>query len=122
MIRLSIRRDMVRMLQSMGYRVIEAGDGVEARQLLRQHDFAMVFSDLEMPRMDGFELLQEIRRDRRTTDLPVVVASSRNESTCRSRALELELRNTWSNLSPSPGYKMSTTDPSTVIQYNDTPL
>ncbi|MDA0659220.1 MAG: response regulator [Planctomycetota bacterium] len=85
----SIRRDMVRMLQSLGHRVVEAGDGVEARQLLRQQEFSLVISDLEMPRMDGFDLLQDMKHDPSTNRVPVVIASSRNEPTCRDKAMLL---------------------------------
>lgn len=85
----SIRRDMVRILQSLGHRVVEAGDGMEARQLLRQQEFSIVISDIEMPRVDGFDLLHDMKHDPSTLHIPVVIASSRNEAACRDKALQL---------------------------------
>lgn len=84
----SIRREMVRMIHELGFDVEQAGDGVEARTLIRKHNFVAVFTDLEMPRLNGMGLLQDIRQHSASATLPVVVVSSRNEDTIRDQAME----------------------------------
>ena len=60
-------------LEFLGYTVIEAGDGIEALARLAGETFDAVVSDILMPRMDGYRLCQEIRRDERLRHLPIVV-------------------------------------------------
>ena len=49
------------MLESKGYRVSQAGDGVEALEMVRQNSYQMVITDIKMPRMNGLELLEQIK-------------------------------------------------------------
>lgn len=63
-------------LESLGYSVAEAADGIEALEYLRNETAAAVIADILMPRMDGYRLSQEIRRDARLRHLPIVVYTS----------------------------------------------
>ena len=65
-------------LETQGYDVSVATDGVEALSQLRQHKFGLVISDVEMPRMDGFTLLKQIRADPPLAKVPVILVTSRD--------------------------------------------
>jgi two-component system chemotaxis sensor kinase CheA len=66
-------------LETAGFDVDVAGDGVDALAILRTEEIDLVVSDVEMPRMDGFGLTAEIRRDERLKNLPVVLVTSLNK-------------------------------------------
>jgi len=76
-------------LEAAGYRVVTARDGREAWDLLANgEDFELVVTDLEMPEIDGLELVRTIRRDPRWSALPVVVVTSRGGEQDERRGLE----------------------------------
>jgi chemosensory pili system protein ChpA (sensor histidine kinase/response regulator) len=83
---ISIRKVAAKYLQSAGIPTETAVDGLEALENLRKRSYAMVFTDLEMPRLNGYELIAEIRRQAATKDLPVVVITSRAGDKHRARA------------------------------------
>lgn len=89
---ISVRKVVARNFRALGFEVDEVSDGLEALGRLRTHSFAMVFSDLDMPRMDGFELLAELNRLAISTVIPVVVASTRSDPETRRRVLDLGAR------------------------------
>ncbi|MDZ7857213.1 Hpt domain-containing protein [Sphaerotilus sp.] len=89
---LTVRRITKRLLEREGYRVALAKDGLEALDLLAGERPVVVLSDIEMPRMDGFDLLRNIRSDTRLAGLPVVMITSRIASKHRDLALELGAR------------------------------
>jgi CheY-like chemotaxis protein len=89
---ISVRKVVARNFRDLGYEVDEVSDGLEALGRLRTHSFAMVFSDLEMPRMDGFELLAELNRLAISPAIPVVIASTRSDPETQRRVLELGAR------------------------------
>jgi two-component system, chemotaxis family, sensor kinase CheA len=64
------------LLEMAGYRVTVAGDGLEAWETLARTDFDLVVSDVDMPRLDGFELTARIRADARLAELPVILVSA----------------------------------------------
>ena len=73
---LSVRRLVSKMLERAGYQVVTAADGQEALDLLREDSaFQAILTDLEMPRANGFEVIEEVRR--RGMALPVVVMTTR---------------------------------------------
>jgi two-component system chemotaxis sensor kinase CheA len=72
-------------LETAGYRVRVASDGAEALNLLQSSSCGLVVADIEMPRMDGFELTARIRADQRYRDLPVVLVTSRDSREDRER-------------------------------------
>ena len=63
-------------LESAGYRVTTAVDGIDAYTTLKSEAFDLVVSDVEMPRMDGFDLTVKIRADKQLSELPVVLVTS----------------------------------------------
>lgn len=75
-------------LEDRGYRVLTARDGLEALERLREEDVDLVVTDIEMPRLDGFGLVERLRADDRTAAVPVVVVTSLEREEDRRRALE----------------------------------
>jgi chemosensory pili system protein ChpA (sensor histidine kinase/response regulator) len=86
---LTVRRVTQRLLSREGYRVVLAKDGLEALELLADEKPRVVLSDIEMPRMDGFDLVRNIRNDERIKDLPVIMITSRIAQKHRDYAGEL---------------------------------
>jgi chemosensory pili system protein ChpA (sensor histidine kinase/response regulator) len=86
---LTVRRVTQRLLVREGYRVSLAKDGLDALERLAEEKPAMVLSDIEMPRMDGFDLVRNIRGDSRLRDLPVIMITSRIAQKHRDYAAEL---------------------------------
>jgi two-component system, chemotaxis family, sensor kinase CheA len=75
-------------LESAGYQVRTAVDGVDAYTALREEQFELVVSDIEMPRMNGFDLTGRIRADKRLAELPVVLVSSLESREERERGID----------------------------------
>ncbi len=86
---LSVRKAAEKFLGEVGVDVVLAVDGVDALEKLRGSQFDMVFTDLEMPRMHGFDLLREMRYIPAFKDLPVVVVTSRSGDKHRQQAEKL---------------------------------
>ena len=86
---LTVRRVTQRLLVREGYRVTLAKDGLDALERLAEELPAIVLSDIEMPRMDGFDLVRNIRGDARLRDLPVIMITSRIAQKHREYAAEL---------------------------------
>ncbi len=86
---LTVRKVTQRLLARDGYRVMLAKDGLEALELLAQERPAVVLSDIEMPRMDGFDLVRNIRAYQKLSDLPVIMITSRIAQKHRDYATEL---------------------------------
>jgi chemosensory pili system protein ChpA (sensor histidine kinase/response regulator) len=86
---LTVRRVTQRLLVREGYRVALAKDGLDALERLAEEKPQMVLSDIEMPRMDGFDLVRNIRADARLRDLPVIMITSRIAQKHRDYAAEL---------------------------------
>jgi two-component system chemotaxis sensor kinase CheA len=75
-------------LEAAGYAVRTAIDGLEAWALLRSEPFDLVVSDVEMPRLDGFELTSRLRADPRLADLPVVLVTALGTREDRERGID----------------------------------
>ena len=86
---LTVRRVTQRLLGREGYRVATAKDGLEALERIAQERPDLVLSDIEMPRMDGFEFVRRLRADPALAALPVVVITSRIAQKHRDYAREL---------------------------------
>ena len=86
---ITVRRVTQRLLQREGYRVTLAADGLQALEKLQTERPTVVLSDIEMPRMDGFDLVRNIRSDVRLSDLPVIMITSRIAEKHREHAREL---------------------------------
>jgi chemosensory pili system protein ChpA (sensor histidine kinase/response regulator) len=85
---ISVRKFVGRMLEKAGYRVKLASDGLEASEIVAQVGCHLVVTDLEMPRMNGYELLAHLRQDPATRRIPVLVVTSRAGAKHRDRALK----------------------------------
>lgn len=86
---ITVRRVTQRLLKREGYRVALASDGLQALERLTEEMPAVVLSDIEMPRMDGFDLARNIRGDERLRDLPIIMITSRIAEKHREHAREL---------------------------------
>ena len=85
---ISVRKFVGRMLEKNGYRVKLAADGMEAAELITQHGCHLVITDLEMPRMTGYELMVQLRQSPTTRRIPVMVVTSRAGAKHRDRAMK----------------------------------
>ena len=74
----SVRRFVGQMLEKAGFDVTTAGDGADALARLAESTYDVVVTDLEMPRMNGYELIDDLRRRPATRDLPVIVLTTRS--------------------------------------------
>jgi two-component system chemotaxis sensor kinase CheA len=76
-------------LESAGYSVATAVDGIDAYTALKTATFDLVVSDVEMPRMDGFDLTAKIRADKHLSELPVVLVTALEQREHRERGIEV---------------------------------
>ena len=87
---ITVRRVTQRLLQREGYRVLLANDGLMALEKLAEGELpSVILSDIEMPRMDGFDLARNIRADARIKHLPIVMITSRMAEKHREHAMSL---------------------------------
>ena len=84
----TVRQSLVRCLSGAGYRLEQAADGREAWTALQGQEFDLVLTDVEMPRMDGLELVRLLRQQPRLASLPVMIVSSREGEQDRLLGLE----------------------------------
>ena len=82
----TVRKVTGRFLKRQGYRVMTAKDGVEALQILQDHVPDVMLLDIEMPRMDGFEVATRIKSSDRLKDIPIIMITSRTGEKHRERA------------------------------------
>lgn len=82
---LTVRKTTSRLLAHAGYQVATARDGLDALEQIGEITPAVLLLDTEMPRMDGFELIQRLRQDPKTRDLPIII-TSRTVDTYRNDA------------------------------------
>jgi chemosensory pili system protein ChpA (sensor histidine kinase/response regulator) len=86
---LTVRKITSRLLEREGYRVLLAKDGVDALEQMKDSLPAVMLVDIEMPRMDGFDLTRTVRADDRLHNIPIIMISSRTAEKHRSHAAEL---------------------------------
>ena len=86
---LSVRKVQARYLTEVGCQVTAAADGLFALEKLREQEFDFIFTDLEMPRLNGYELISELRGNPAWSALPVVVVSSRGADKYITKAMNL---------------------------------
>ena len=86
---LTVRRVTQRLLTREGYQVVLAKDGVDALEQLQSITPDVMLVDIEMPRMDGFDLTRNVRDDERTRQIPIIMITSRTAAKHRNYALEL---------------------------------
>jgi chemosensory pili system protein ChpA (sensor histidine kinase/response regulator) len=86
---LSVRKVQERFLTDLGCKVTTASDGLMALEKLREQDFDLIFTDLEMPRLNGYELITELHGNPAWASIPVVVISSRGADKYITKAMSL---------------------------------
>jgi chemosensory pili system protein ChpA (sensor histidine kinase/response regulator) len=84
-----VRKITGRLLEREGYQVLTAKDGLDALEQLRDTLPDVMLVDIEMPRMDGFDLTRNVRGDPRTAGIPIIIISSRTAEKHRSQAAAL---------------------------------
>ncbi|SRR5712691_3686683 len=77
------------LLEAAGYEVRVAADGTDAWTALRSEAFDLVVSDVDMPRLDGFELTARIRADRKLADLPVILVTALESREDKERGIDV---------------------------------
>ncbi|MBF4207876.1 hybrid sensor histidine kinase/response regulator [Pseudomonas donghuensis] len=85
---LTVRELQRKLLSNKGYEVAVAVDGMDGWNALRSEDFDLLITDIDMPRMDGIELVTLLRRDSRLQSLPVMVVSYKDREEDRRRGLD----------------------------------
>ena len=86
---ITVRRVTQRLLERNGMRVMTARDGADAMTLLAEHVPDVILLDIEMPRMDGYEVAAQVRADPRLRDVPIIMITSRSGEKHRAHAIEL---------------------------------
>ena len=86
---ITVRRVTQRLLERNGMRVMTARDGLDAVALLAENVPDIILLDIEMPRMDGYEVAAHVRKDPRLRDVPIIIITSRVGEKHRARAIEL---------------------------------
>ncbi|WP_247254452.1 Hpt domain-containing protein [Pseudomonas moorei] len=85
----TVRKVTSRLLERHGMNVLTAKDGVDAMLLLEEHRPDVMLLDIEMPRMDGFEVARQVRSDERFQHLPIIMITSRTGQKHRDRAMAI---------------------------------
>jgi chemosensory pili system protein ChpA (sensor histidine kinase/response regulator) len=86
---ITVRRVTQRLLERNGMRVLTARDGLDALALLQETVPDIILLDIEMPRMDGYEVAAYVRNDARLREVPIIMITSRAGEKHRARAIEL---------------------------------
>jgi len=86
---LTVRRVTQRLLEREGYRVLLAKDGVDALEQMQETRPDLMLVDIEMPRMDGFDLARNVRGNAATRSIPIIMITSRSADKHRNYALDL---------------------------------
>jgi chemosensory pili system protein ChpA (sensor histidine kinase/response regulator) len=86
---ISVRKFVGQMLEKAGFDVTTAIDGTEALARLGEREFTVMVTDLEMPRLNGYELLEDVRRRPAIRELPIVILTTRSGAKHESLARRL---------------------------------
>jgi len=86
---ITIRKVTTRFLERNNYKVATAKDGIDAIQVLQDFTPDMILLDIEMPRMDGYELATYVRSTKRLKDVPIIMITSRTGEKHRQRAFDI---------------------------------
>ena len=85
----TVRKVTSRILRRQGYTVLTAKDGIEALKVMQDEIPAVILLDIEMPRMDGFEVATRVRASDELSSIPIIMITSRTGDKHRQRAMEL---------------------------------
>lgn len=86
---ITIRKSLAFALKKAGHQVSEASNGAEALAKIKAHSFDLVLLDVEMPHLNGYEVLQQLKQDDTLTHLPVIVISANEQQASAVRCIEL---------------------------------
>jgi chemosensory pili system protein ChpA (sensor histidine kinase/response regulator) len=78
-----------RLLERRGVKVYTARDGLDAITVLQEHPVDILLLDIEMPRMDGYQLASHVRNDAKLRELPIIMITSRSGEKHRAKAIEI---------------------------------
>ncbi len=84
----TVRKLIINILKSADYETVEAVDGVDALEKLAQEDIDLIIADLNMPRMNGLELIRTIRKDPVYSDIPIVMLTTEGSEEDKKRGFE----------------------------------
>ncbi len=82
----SMRALLLHALQAQGFEVVQAEDGIEALEWLAANDADIVITDINMPRLDGFGLIERLRSIARHRDRPILVLTTESSDEKKARA------------------------------------
>ena len=82
----TIRHELSEALKAAGYAVVEAADGVAGLERVAETQFAMIILDVNMPRMGGLEMLDNLSRDPKTAKIPVLMLTTEAQRSMIDRA------------------------------------
>ena len=85
----TVRKVTSRILRRQGYRVLTAKDGIDALKVMQDEIPAVILLDIEMPRMDGFEVATRVRASKELSNIPIIMITSRTGDKHRQRAMEI---------------------------------
>jgi chemosensory pili system protein ChpA (sensor histidine kinase/response regulator) len=85
----TVRKVTTRLLERNGIEVFTAKDGVDAMATMQDHKPDLILLDIEMPRMDGFEVASQVRHDSRLKEVPIIMITSRTGDKHRERAMSI---------------------------------
>jgi chemosensory pili system protein ChpA (sensor histidine kinase/response regulator) len=86
---ITVRKVTTRLLERQGFEVLTAKDGIDAMGAMQDRLPDMMLLDIEMPRMDGFELASHMRNDERLRHIPITMITSRTGDKHRERARQI---------------------------------
>ncbi len=86
---ITVRKVTTRLLERHNYEVVTAKDGVDALAQLQEIQPDVILLDVEMPRMDGYELATNVRNDASLTDIPIIMITSRTAAKHRQHAMNI---------------------------------
>ncbi len=82
----TIRQHVSEALTRVGFQVVEASDGAAGLQRAQQHDFSMIILDVNMPLLNGLEMLERLKKDPKTASVPVLMLTTEAQRSMIERA------------------------------------
>ncbi len=82
----TIRQHVAEALTRVGFEVVEASDGAAGLQRVAQHDFAMIILDVNMPLLNGLEMLERLKQDPKSANIPVLMLTTEAQRSMIERA------------------------------------
>ncbi|HEY5236862.1 MAG TPA: response regulator [Rhizomicrobium sp.] len=84
----TIREMLFAALSDLGYRVLQAVDGIDGLASLRDEEPDVIVTDINMPRLDGIGFIKHVRKDQRYCGTPILVLTTESDPDCKARARE----------------------------------